>query len=62
MQNSENRIVDIEEKSTGISGIAKIHGDEVSVFYGARDGSDDKIMTREQFEKDFEVKAVLINL
>lgn len=47
--------IEIREIATGKTGVANSYGDGVAVFYGADDGSDDKVITPEQFNKDFEI-------
>ena len=47
--------IEIRERATGKRGVANSDGDKVAVFYGAADGSDDKRITPEQFNTDFEV-------
>ena len=47
--------VEIRERSTGKTGVANTYRAGVAVFYGADDGSDDKVVSREVFNRDFEV-------
>ena len=51
--------IEIKEKATGKTGVANTQGDKVAVFYGADDGSDDKVITAEQFNRDFEITACI---
>lgn len=47
--------IEIREKETGKIGIASINKGNVELFYGADDGSDDKVISPEQFNRDFEI-------
>lgn len=48
--------IEIIEKASGKTGVANSYGDhEVQVFYGADDGSDDKTISAEIFNRDFEI-------
>jgi len=51
--------IEIREKSTGKTGVANTYGDSVMVFYGADDGSDDKTVRPEEFNRDFEITAIV---
>ena len=51
--------IEIREKATGKEGVAGTQGDMVAVFYGADDGSDDKVITAEQFNSEFEITACI---
>lgn len=52
--------VEIVEKETGKTGVASTDRDgRVQLFYGADDGSDDKTITPEQFNDDFEITAMI---
>ncbi len=51
--------IEIREKATGKEGVAGTQGDKVAVFYGADDGSDDKVITAEQFNNEFEITACI---
>lgn len=51
--------IEIREKATGKEGVANIDGDRVAVFYGADDGSDDKVITAEEFNRGFEITATI---
>jgi len=51
--------IEIREKSTGKKGVAGTQGDMVAVFYGADDGSDDKVITAEEFDRFFEITACI---
>ena len=51
--------IEIREKATGKDGVANTQGDKVAVFYGADDGSDDKVITAEEFNSDFEITACI---
>ena len=51
--------IEIREIATGKEGVANTQGDMVAVFYGADDGSDDKVITAEQFNRLFEITACI---
>ena len=51
--------VEIREKSTGIRGIADLCPYGVAVYCGNPDGSDDKCISAEAFNRDFEVTAFI---
>lgn len=51
--------IEIREKATGKEGVANTCADGVELFYGADDGSDDKRVTPEAFNRDFEITACL---
>ena len=51
--------IEIREVATGKTGVANTQGDMVAVFYGAADGSDDKVITAEQFNRLFEITACI---
>ena len=51
--------IEIREKATGKTGVANSQGDKVAVFYGYDDGSDDKVITAEAFDRDFEITATI---
>ena len=58
--------IEIREVATGKTGVANsvrdeanTQGDKVAVFYGADDGSDDKVITAEQFNRLFEITACI---
>ena len=51
--------IEIREKATGKEGVANSCADGVELFYGADDGSDDKVVSTEEFNRDFEVTAVI---
>ena len=58
--------IEIREVATGKTGVANsvrdeanTQGDMVAVFYGADDGSDDKVITAEQFNRLFEITACI---
>lgn len=52
--------IEIEEPKTGKVGVANTVGEDVAVFYGADDGSDDKVVTAEDFSRNFKITAVII--
>ena len=49
--------VEIRERATGKEGVANTCARGVEVWYGADDGSDDKVITPEEFSRDFEIMA-----
>ena len=51
--------IEIREKATGKTGVANSQGDKIAVFYGSDDGSDDKVITAEAFDRDFEITATI---
>ena len=52
--------IEIREKATGKEGVANSCTDGVQLFYGADDGSDDKTVTPEAFNSDFEIIAMIM--
>ena len=54
--------IEIEEISTGKGGVANSEDDgKVAVFYGAEDGSDDKVISAEGFNQSFRITAMINN-
>ena len=52
--------IEVRLKATGEEGVAGSQGpDRVAVFYGADDGSDDKVITAEEFNRDWEITACI---
>ena len=51
--------VEIREISTGKEGVANTCKYGVAVYYGADDGSDDTIITPEEFNQRFEITAII---
>ena len=51
--------IEIREKATGKQGIANTCAEGVELFYGADDGSDDKVVSPEEFSRDFEITAMI---
>ena len=51
--------VEIREKATGKEGVANSCADGVELFYGADDGSDDKTVSIDVFNSDFEIAAMI---
>ena len=49
--------IEIREKATGKEGVANTCADGVEVWYGADNGRDDKVITPEEFSRDFEITA-----
>lgn len=52
--------VEIVECLTGKTGVASTCASGVAVFYGAEDGSDDKIVTPRTFSKQFKITAAIL--
>lgn len=52
--------IEIREKATGKEGVASSCVQGVELYYGAADGSDDKTVSIEQFNRDFEIIAVFM--
>jgi len=53
------RIIEIREKATGKEGVANSCAEGVQLFYGAEDGSDDKVVSPETFSRDYEILAMI---
>ena len=51
--------IEIREKATGKEGVANSCAKGVELYYGADDGSDDKIVDVETFNRDFEITAIV---
>ena len=51
--------IEIVEKSTGKRGVANTCADGVAVFYGSDDGSDDKTISPEEFNRMFIITDIL---
>ena len=51
--------IEIREKATGKEGVANSCAKGVELFYGADDGSDDKVVSVEEFNRDFEITAMI---
>ena len=51
--------IEIREISTGKEGVANTCKYGVAVFYGADDGSDDTIISSEEFNQRFEITAII---
>ena len=49
--------IEIREKATGKEGVANTCESGVELWYGADDGSDDKVVSPEEFSHDFEITA-----
>ena len=49
--------VEIREKATGKEGVANTSARGVEVWYGADDSSDDKVVSPEEFSRDFVITA-----
>lgn len=52
--------VEIVERLTGKIGVAQTFGEGVSVFYGEEDGSDDKIVSPQIFNRDFRITLAIL--
>ena len=53
--------IEVREKATGKEGVANTCEHGVQVFYGAYDGSDDKTVSPDEFNRDFEISAEIAN-
>lgn len=51
--------IEIVEFSTGKTGVANTKDRNVELFYGADDGSDDKTVTAEVFNRDFQITDII---
>ena len=51
--------IEIREKATGKEGVANSCANGVELYYGADDGSDDKIVDIETFNQEFEITAIV---
>ena len=51
--------IEIREKATGKEGVANSCAKGVELYYGADDGSDDKVVDIETFNRDFEITAMI---
>jgi len=51
--------IEIREKATGKEGVANSCPEGVEVWYGSDDGSDDKVVSPEEFSRDFEITALI---
>ena len=51
--------IEIREKATGKEGVANTCAEGVELYYGADDGSDDKTVSIEEFNRDFEINAMI---
>lgn len=53
---------EIKEINTGLEGIADLTlSNKVAVYYGADDGSNDKIISAEEFDNNFKIIGIVIN-
>ena len=53
--------IEVREKETGKTGVANTFLKAVEVFYGADDASDDTILSAREFNRRFEITAMLKN-
>ena len=51
--------IEIREKATGKEGVANSCADGVELFYGNDDGSDDKTVSIEEFNREFEITGMI---
>ena len=51
--------IEIREKATGKEGVANTFAECVELYYGADDGSDDKTVSIEEFNRYFEFTAMI---
>lgn len=49
----------IRHRESGEAGVASTCGELVTVWYGADDGSDDKTISPEQFNEEFEITEII---
>lgn len=52
--------VEIVERMTGKRGVANTCVSGVALFYGADDGSDDKVVSPRNFNRDFKITAAIL--
>ena len=53
--------VEIVERSTGKTGVANSRASMVEVFYGADDGSDDKTVSPQIFNRKFRITVAILS-
>ena len=53
--------VEIVERSTGKTGVANSSAGRVEVFYGADDGSNDKTISPQMFNRKFRITAAILS-
>ena len=51
--------IEVIESDTKERGVANTHGDSVSIFIGSDDGSNDKKISRQEFNKKFTITSVI---
>ena len=51
--------IEIRERATGKEGVANTCAEGVELYYGADDGSDDKVVSAEVFRRDYEITAMI---
>lgn len=51
--------IEIMEKGTGKEGVANTCAEGVALFYGADDGSNDKVVSPETFSREFVITAMI---
>ena len=51
--------IEIAESLTGKGGVANTCEEGIAVFYGNPDGSDDTVISAEEFDKRFEITAII---
>ena len=51
--------IEIREKATGKEGVANSCARGVELYYGADDGSDDKVVDIDTFNREFEITAMI---
>lgn len=51
--------IEIRERATGKEGVANSCPEGVELYYGDDDGSDDKVVDIDTFNRDFEVTAMV---
>lgn len=51
--------IEIREKATGKEGVANTCAEGVELYYGADDGNDDKVVSAEEFTRDFVITSMI---
>lgn len=59
MNESRCHTIEVVELATGKTGVVNTCNGKVAVFYGADDGNDDKVVSPEDFAKDFKITAFI---
>ena len=56
---NDKAAIEIRERAAGKEGVANTCAEGVELFYGAEDGSDDKVVSAAEFSRDFEITAMI---